>query len=760
MTKSRFPSRDEILDFINRSPKRVGRREGARDFDLDRKQTKELSAVIKKLKDEGLIEGRRKGRKEYKGHKGPGEKSALASVTVIEVSGVDADGEVMARPVKWDEAGPPPDIYLIADKPGKAAARPAPGPGDRILAKLIPAGDGAYEARTIRRLAGGPGGPRRVLGIYAIVDGQGRIRPTDKKVRSEVVIEARDSMDAQPGDLVRAEIKPGKRLGLMRGKVIERLAATDGVKSIGIITLHDHDIPVRFAEDALEQARAAGPAPAAGREDLRDEPLVTIDGADARDFDDAVMAVADGDPKNTGGWLITVAIADVAWYVRPGDPLDRAAYERGNSVYLPDRVTPMLPEELSNGWCSLVEGEDRPCMAAHMKIDAGGNILKHSFTRAVMRSRARLTYEAVQAARDGKPDARTKPLNDTVIAPLYGAFGALARARAERGALELEIPEQQIIIGADGAVAAIEVRERFASHKLIEEFMIAANVAAAEAIGKLRLACMYRVHDEPPPEKLENLRQFLDTLGIRLARGQVMKAAVFNAILARAKDKPYAHMVNEVVLRSQSQAEYSPDNIGHFGLALRNYAHFTSPIRRYADLLVHRALIRGLGLGPGGLEKDHRDFTEAGKHISATERRAVSAERSARDRFTAAYLAKRIGTTFAARISGVTRFGLFVTLDDIGGDGLVPMRSMADDYYTHDEKRHLLKGRRNGREFRLGDAVAVTLTEANPITGGMVMELAGGDAPARSRKEKKSKPRKGGANGRKKGKKKPRPRRK
>ena len=743
MTKSTktpcFPSRDEILDFIRRSPKRAGRREVARAFGLDKKQAKALSAVIKELKDQGLIEGRRKGRKD---RKGPLEKNALPPVTVIEITGTDRDGEVMARPLKWDEASPPPDIYLIPTKP-------APGPGDRILARLNMTGDGAYEARTIRRLPGGPGGPKRVLGIYAIVDGRGRIRPTDKRLRSEVVIEARDSLDARPGDLVRAEIKSGKRLGLMRGKIIERLAATDGAKSIGMITLHDHDIPVRFAEDALEQAAKAGEAAVEGREDLRDRPLVTIDGADARDFDDAVMAVADSDPKNPGGWLITVAIADVAWYVRPGDALDRAAYERGNSVYLPDRVTPMLPEQLSNGWCSLVEGEDRPCMAAHIRIDAEGNIIKHSFTRAIMRSRARLTYEAVQAAHDGNPDAKTRPLNDTAISPLYGAFAALARARAKRGALELEIPEQQIIIGDGGEVAAIEIRERFDSHKLIEEFMIAANVAAAEAIGKLRLACMYRIHDEPPREKLESLRRFLDSLGIRLARGQVMRAAVFNAILARARDKPHAHMVNQVVLRSQSQAEYSPDNIGHFGLALRNYAHFTSPIRRYADLLVHRALIRGLRLGQGGLEKEHRDFTEMGDHISATERRATSAERSARDRFTAAYLGNRIGTDFSARISGVTRFGLFVTLDDIGGDGLIPIRTMNDDYYIHDEDLHLLKGRRNGRLFRLGDGVKVTLTEANPTTGGMVMELAddgtGGTGGKKKGKRKSGSRRKGGS---------------
>jgi len=650
-TPSPFPTSDEILDFIRQSPKRAGRREIANAFDLNKEQTRELSVVMKELKDAGLIEGRRKGRQP------PREKGALPPVSVIEISGQDADGEVLAKPVSWESRNPPPAIYVMPDRPGKTEARPAPGPGDRMLARLSAVGDGTYEARIIRRL---PTGAKRLLGIYSIVDGKGRVQPTDKKSKGEVIIDKADSLDAKSGDLVRIEVRPGrKRYGLSQGKVIERLIGTGGAKSISLITIHDFEIPDRFPDEALEQAAAAGPAPAEGREDLRDIPLVTIDGADAKDFDDAVRAEPDDDADNPGGWKLIVAIADVAWYARPGNALDREAYQRGNSVYFPDRVVPMLPEALSNGWCSLVEDEDRPCMAAHIRIDADGNMLGHRFTRAVMRSTARLTYNQVQAARDGTLDEKTSPLVNDVIAPLYGAYEALARARKARGVLEIEMPERRILIGEEGQVTGVETRERFDSHKLIEEFMITANVAAAETIQKLKLPCMYRIHDEPPHEKVESLRQFLDSLGIRLARGQVMKAKVFNGILERVHDKPEARMVNEVVLRSQSQAEYSPNNIGHFGLALRDYAHFTSPIRRYSDLLVHRALIRGLKLGPGGLEKGHPDFTGMGEHISNTERRAVGAERSANDRFTAAFLSERIGARFSARVSGVTRFGLF-----------------------------------------------------------------------------------------------------
>ncbi|HEX7006026.1 MAG TPA: VacB/RNase II family 3'-5' exoribonuclease, partial [Alphaproteobacteria bacterium] len=450
-------------------------------------------------------------------------------------------------------------------------------------------------------------------------------------------------------------------------------------------------------------------------------------GADARDFDDAVWAEPDPDPRNRGGWHLIVAIADVAHYVRPGDALDKAARERGNSVYFPDRVVPMLPEALSNDLCSLRPNEDRACLAAQLWINRDGRLLRHRFDRALMRSAARLTYEQVQAARDGCPDDVTGPLLEPVLNPLYGAYRVLERARKKRGALEIDLPERQIVLGDDGKVASITPRARLDSHRLIEEFMILANVAVAEALEAKRQPCMYRVHEAPDPERVQALREFLETLGLNLAKGQVLKPAHFNRILERSADTPHARMVHELVLRTQAQAKYSPDNVGHFGLALRRYAHFTSPIRRYSDLLVHRALIGGFGLGPGGIgPEDAARFPEQGEHISATERRAVAAERDATDRYVAAFLADRVGAIFGGAISGVTRFGLFVTLDETGADGFVPMRRLPRDYYEHDEARHCLIGRSGGPRFDLGGRVQVRLVEANPITASLLFDLVEG----------------------------------
>ena len=714
-----FPSKQEILEFIRRTPGRVGKREIARAFRLDANQRIDLKRVLRDLKDDGSLHregaGRRRG-------------EPLPSVSVVEITGTDADGEVLARPIDGDDGGAPPTIYMVPEKRGQ----PAPGPGDRVLARLHKIGADIYEGRTIRRLQAAP---RRILGVYDVVDGQGRLRPVDRGKRHDLIVEKADSMGAEPGELVHAEVRRQNRLGLGRARVVERLDGRDSPRFISLIALHDHDIPIAFTEDALAQAAAAAAAPAAGRDDLRDVPLVTIDGADARDFDDAVWAEADSDPKNPGGWHLLVAIADVAWYVRPGDALDRCAYERGNSVYLPDRVVPMLPEALSNGWCSLKPREDRPCLAADLWIDGAGRLVRHRFRRGVMHSTARLTYEQVQAAHDGNPDETVAPLVETVVRPLYGAYRALARGRTERGVLELEIPERRVVLDESGTVGAIEQRVRYDSHRLIEEFMIAANVAAAETLEKKRQPCMYRIHDEPAKEKLEDLRLFLDSIGIRFARGQVVRPEQFTRIVERAAGGPHAELVNQVILRSQAQAEYGPDNIGHFGLALRRYAHFTSPIRRYSDLLVHRALIRGLALGAGELRGDGADFTALGEHLSMAERRAVAAERDTVDRFTAAYLAERVGTDVTGRITGVARFGLFVTLDDSGADGLVPVRSLPSDFYHYDEERHLLRGRRDGRRYRLGDRIEAILAEVEPLTGGIVLTLTG-EAPATRGSEK------------------------
>lgn len=714
-----FPSVEQILEFIADSPGRVGKREIARAFNLDAEQKLQLKKVLKKLKDAGRLHANRKRFAD------PG---ALPPVTVIEITSTDIDGELLAQPVVWESKQPPPVIYMAPVRRGQGAL----GIGDRALARMeriddTDDGRPAYEGRVIRRLEHAPAD---VLGVYQVDPaGHGRLRATDRRVKSEFLVTDLGGLNPERGDLIRAEILPGKKLGLRLVKLREKLSRT-GPKSISLIAIYDRSIPVEFSNEALNLAKAAGPAPLGNREDLRDMPIITIDGEDARDFDDAVFAEPDPDPKNPGGWHLIVAIADVSWYVRPDDALDFEAYKRGNSVYFPDRVVPMLPEELSNGWCSLKPGEERPTIAAHMWIDADGQLLRHTFGRALIKSAARTTYTQIQRARDGQPDDLTAPLLDTVIAPLYGAYEVLLAARAKRGVLELDLPERKIVLDSEGNVARVEERERFDSHKLIEEFMVLANVAAAETLERLKQPCMYRIHGEPSPEKIESLAEFLASVSIPFAKGQVIRASHFNQILSKVKDTPNSHMVSEVVLRSQAQAEYNPDNIGHFGLALRRYCHFTSPIRRYADLLVHRALVKGLKLGEGPLEDDHKNFTEMGEHLSVTERNAAGAERDAVDRFTALYLSEKIGAVMKGRINGVTRFGLFVTLNDTGADGLVPIRTLPDDYYIHDEHRHTLCGRENRLEFRLGDAVEVLIVDADPITGSTVFKIMEGGRTA------------------------------
>ncbi len=716
-TAHSLPTRDEILAFIRESPQPVGKREIARAFRLKGSDKIPLKAMLKELAAEGLMERQPKRKVAAAG--------ALPAVAVIEVSGLDEDGELLARPAVWDSAEAPPTIYLAPDKRSRAAL----APGDRVLAKLQRIDSHTYEARTIRRIAKVE---RRILGIYEVGDAGGRLRPTDKRARDDFILRSEHAAGAEPGELVLAEVRPAApRVGLREVRVLERLGPVGAARGLSLIAIHEHELPVDFRPEAVAEAEAAGPMPLGARTDLRTLPLVTIDGADARDFDDAVWAEADTDKRNSGGWHIMVAIADVAAYVRPGSALDRDAFDRGNSAYFPDRVVPMLPEALSNGWCSLRPDEDRPCLVAEMWLDAEGSLRKHRFHRALMRSTARLTYEQVQAAHDGQPEPLTAPLRESVLAPLYGAFGALLTAREKRGTLDLDLPERRVVLADDGTVAAIEARDRLDSHRLIEEFMITANVAAAERLEALRQPCMYRVHDQPDPVKIEALRQILDEFGIRLAKGQVIRPRILTQVLHKARQLPAARMVNQLVLRAQSQAVYSPANIGHFGLALARYAHFTSPIRRYADLLVHRALIRGLGLGKDGLSPEAEGrFAEIGEHISATERRAATAERDAVDRFTAAFLQGKVGTIFAGAVNGVTRFGLFVTLDDSGADGLVPMSLLPDDFYDHVEAEHALIGRRWGRVYRLGERVSVRLREAEPLTGGLILELIEGDDQA------------------------------
>ena len=611
------------------------------------------------------------------------------------------------------------------------------GAGERVLARLKRIDQVSYEARTIRVIAERP---HNVLGLFSKLPREGRIKSTDRHHKGEFAVLGKDSAGAKTGELVLGEVLPSRHHGLSTACVTKRLGHTNAPGAISLICIYSHDIPTEFPDEAVAQAKAAKPATLGDREDLRQLPLVTIDGADARDFDDAVWAEPDSDPDNRGGWHLVVAIADVAYYVGLGDALDRCAENRGNSVYFPDRVVPMLPEALSNGLCSLLPHEDRPCLAAHLWLDSDGNLRRYRFVRGLMCSAARLSYSQVQDAKEGRGDATTTPLIDAVIHPLYGAFTALSKARGKRGVLDLDLPERRITLDKTGNLAGIETQERLDSHRLIEEFMITANVAAAEILSQRKRLCMYRVHEPPDPSKVDALRDFLKSLGYSLRRGQVLRPLDFSHILNQAAKNDHGPLISEIVLRTQSKAIYSSENLGHFGLALDRYTHFTSPIRRYSDLLVHRSLIDALKLGKHGSSAHSIErFNDIAKHISDTERRAEAAERDAFDRYAAAFLSERVGARFSGRINGVTRFGLFVTLDETGADGLVPVRSLGTEFFDHDESHHYLCGRATGKTFTLGDPVIVQLTEANSVTGSLqfeILEGGRGGKPSQARLEK------------------------
>jgi ribonuclease R len=646
-----------------------------------------------------------------------GITTRLPDTAVVRITGTDPDGDAVARPVAWESAdGQPPMILMHPEKPGTAAL----APGERVLVRLKPMGPGRYEGRTLRRIGETPG---RILGVFKRGRSENRIIPTDRRSKAEWIVPPGQDNGAEADEIVLAEpVAQHLHLGLKPARVLERLGKLGDARSISLIAIHTHDIPQIFPDAALDEAKRARGLRLGSRTDLRDLKLITIDGADARDFDDAVFA--EPDPGHPGGFRLVVAIADVAHYVRPGSALDHAAGIRGNSVYFPDRVVPMLPEALSNGWCSLRPNEDRGCLFVELRIDRAGRKTSHRFGRGLMRSVARLTYEQVQAAHDHHDDLGVP------LVPLYSAFQALLTARLERGTLDLDLPERKVVLDEQGHVASVEPRPRLDSHRLIEEFMVLANVAAAEELERVRQPCMYRIHAPPSEEKLDTLRGFLSTLGISLPPGNQVHPRDFDRVLRRYAGTPESQLISEVILRSQSQAAYGPDNIGHFGLALPRYAHFTSPIRRYADLLVHRGLIKGLRLGRDGIPDDQAAmFEEIGDRITETERRAQQAERDAVDRYLTAFMAARIGGRFAARISGVTRFGLFVTVTETGASGIVPFAALPDDYWQYEEREQTLTGRRSQKVYRLAQEVEVLLSEANPVTGGMVFHML--DGPVR-----------------------------
>ncbi len=680
--------------------------------------------MLKKLEQDGKLARKRKA---------ISPAGTLPPVTVIEVLGLDRDGETYGAPVEWDEAahGKAP-LILISSKSASAK-------GDRILAKIESRPDKRYpySATIIRPLSGRSA---RVLGVYRLVKGHGaRLLPIDKKARHELQVRAGDENGAVNGELVEAEIvKHGA--GLPIARVRSRLGDMNDQRNVSLIAIHHHAIPHTFPPRVIAESEALGTFDRSGREDLRNVPLITIDPQDARDHDDAVWAEA-----VDGGYRVIVAIADVAAHVRPGTALDKEARFRGNSVYFPDRVVPMLPERISNDLCSLREKEERPALACFLDFDASGRKTSHRFARIIMRSAAKLSYEEAQAAIDGKPSLKAEPLLAPVLRPLWQAYRALMKARAHRGPLELDLPERKLVLNAKGEVDRVVNPPRLDAHKLIEEFMIQANVAAAEMLEAKKTPLLYRAHDVPSLEKLRNLAEFLKTIDVPFALGQVIKPKHFNALLAKVQGQDYQNLVNEIVLRSQAQAIYSPRNQGHFGLSLARYAHFTSPIRRYADLIVHRGLISAMGAGTDGISGDDiAQLQETADMISDAERRAMAAERETTDRLIAAHLASRIGSEFRGRITGVVGAGLFVKLKDTGADGFVPVSGLGREYFVYMDAQHALIGQDTGITFQLGDEVEVKLVDAAPVSGGMKFEMISegrAGKPPRTGRNRKGAPR-------------------
>ncbi len=731
-----FPTKAQVVDWIRDHPGENTKRDIARAFGIKGSDRIILKAMLKELEADGeLLRDR--------GHLR--EPGTLPPVTVLRVTGPDDSGDLWAQPAQWDEHdGPEPRVLMRL-----RANEPALGEGDRILARLAPHEDegAAYTGRLIRRIGQGP---RSFIGVFREGAEGHRILSIDRKSGHEWLVSEKERHGAQDGELVEAEqAGPKDRMGLPRGRITARLGDPSEPKAVSLIAIHTYEIPHVFPQPAIDEAEAAKPVSLGKREDLRHLPLITIDPADARDRDDAICAMPDPDVE--GGHILWVAIADVAHYVRPGGPLDTEARNRGNSTYFPDRVVPMLPEALSADLCSLHGGVDRACLAVEIRIDAQGNKRSHRFTRGLMRSAAALSYRQAQSAIDGDPDDEAEPLLEPALRPLWDAHGALTKARNRRQPLNLVLPEREIVLSDDGHVTSIAFKEPLEAHRLIEDFMVLANVCAAETLEKKRQPLIYRIHDEPDPERIEALRKTAEAAGLKLAKGQVINTRAINKLLAQAEGHDDADVINMQVLRAMQQAVYSSQNIGHFGLSLRSYAHFTSPIRRYADLMVHRALIKAHRWGKDGLtDEDEERLEPIAEWISQTERRSMLAERETTDRYLAAYMSERIGNEYPGRVSGVTRFGIFVKLDDSGADGLVPIRALGGEFYRYDRDDQTLMGEQTGTMIRMGQRALIRVAEAEAVTGGLIFELLelegealpSGPAPGRRKSPGRGKSRK------------------
>lgn len=712
------PGRQDILDFIAQNPGNTGKREIAKAFNVRGSDRIYLKQLLREMTAEGLIEGNRKD--------GVRKAGTLPAVGVVEITSRDEEGALHGKIIIRGEQQDAPDIIIFSK-------RKQPVMGDQILARLNETSPGIYRADTIKVIA--RAGHEVVIGILKgnlTPDKKGKIsaylEPIERRAKHIFNISGALPEDCQEGDIVVAEKISNARSALrhvpQNVKVTERIGPADAPDAFSLIAIAEQNIPIEFPDAVIHQSETLTNFSMEGRQDLRDLPLITIDPADARDHDDAVYACPDDTPDNEGGYHIWVAIADVATYVPPDTALDKEALKRGNSVYLPDRVVPMLPEKISNNLCSLRPDEERPCLVVKMTIDKNGNRIGHKFSRAIMKSAARLSYQQAQAGFNGEPDAAAAPVYETVLQPLWAAYQLMAKARDKRAPLDLDIPERKIIMN-NGKIEDIYTPQRLEAMRLIEEMMVSANVCAAETLEKHKTPLIYRVHNIPSDEKVYALAGFVKPLGVVIDLGQPMIPRLFNRLLAGARETEYGFMVQEAVLRTQSQAVYDPENIGHFGLNLSRYAHFTSPIRRYADLIVHRALIRALKFGPDGLpDSQIETLDETAAHISTTERRAMLAERSAKERYLSAFMSARIGDEFAGHITGVTKSGLFIRLDETGAEGFAPMSYLGRERFFVNEDSMSLTGGTTGTTYRIGQALTVRLLETNPIAGGMLMEPA------------------------------------
>ncbi len=715
-----FPTRDQVMDFITTSDQPAGKREIAKAFGLKGQEKIALKALLKDMADEGLID------------LGPARAfhklGGVPKVTVLRIIDVD-DTTLIATPERWEAEGQPAPRLRIVER-GKRGALTI---GDRILARTEEAGRG-WVAHPMKKLAKAT---EMLLGVVEeMADGKLWLRPVDKRIRKDTPIS--DAGTAKKGDLVLAE--PSGRPPRISARVTDILGDPFAPRSFSLIAIHKHGIPHVFPEATEEEALVAAALPLHEdkREDLRHLPIVAIDPVDARDHDDAVWAEADSDPDNSGGFRAIVAIADVSYYVRPGSALDREARKRGNSVYFPDLVVPMLPHQLSSDMCSLRAGQDRAAMACHLTINAQGKVTAWRFSRAVIRVASVMAYEDAQAAIDGTGEHE---LLETALKPLWACWALLHKARLAREPLALDLPERRVVLDEWGKIVSVAVRERLDAHMLIEDYMIAANVAAAKALEAKKAPVMYRVHEPPSRDKLVALKEYLATFDIEFALGQVIRPATFNHLIKRVGEAEAKPQIMEQILRSQTQAYYSPQNMGHFGLALGSYGHFTSPIRRYADLLVHRALVGAYGLelpAPKGgtipdrsslSQEDYENMGKVGEMISGHERRAMEAERDTVDRYVAAFLAAHVGELVKARITGVQNFGFFATVDGLGGDGLVPVSTMGAERFFYDEAGKALEGVESGDRYTVGQRLELRLAEADPVNGSLRFELPDHPAP-------------------------------